>query len=347
MWLLKRYDDVELGLVARLERALDGLTDDDELRCRLTATLAAELYDGSVDPRCDTLSADAVATARRLGDPALLGYALNMRYLATNRGNVEDERVAIGRELVAIGTGNGLPAFALLGHQLLTDALLSESDVAGSDEHARAAERLNARLDLSVPHMQTTARRASRLMLEGRFDEALALQSEFRRTLHRWWAAEDLSAAITVEMLLFAGREDEIGPELLRRTAVVMPTVAGDVGALLGAAIAAPGPAPDWTPPARDWAWLTSMVVRAHVAADIGPEDVRRAAYDELLPYATRMAVTAAIAVPVGWYLGRLAEALGDPAAARCHYLELADRCAGASLSWWAERARAAAQVLA
>jgi DNA-binding SARP family transcriptional activator len=348
MWLLKRYDDVELGLVARLERALDELTDDDELRCRLTATLAAELYDGSVDPRCETLSAAAVETARRLGDPALLAYALNMRYLATNRGHVVDERVAIGRELVAIGTGHGLPAFALLGHQLLTDALLSEFDVAGSDEHARAAERLNARLDLAVPQMQTTARRASRLMLDGRFDEALAFQAEFRRILRTWWAAEDLSAAITVETLLLADRADEIEPGLLDRAAVVMPTVAHDIGGLLAATTGArTRPALDWTSPSRDWAWLTAMLVRAHVAAEVGPPDVRRATYDELLPYAARMAVTAAIAVPVGWYLGRLAESLGDPAAARCHYLELADRCARESLPWWAERARAAAQVLA
>ena len=347
MWLLKRYDDVELGLVARLERALDELADDDELHCRLTATLAAELYDGSDDPRCETLSAAAVETARRIGDPALLAYALNMRYLATNRGHVVDERVAIGRELVAIGTGHGLPAFALLGHQLLTDALLSEFDVAGSDEHARAAERLNARLDLAVPQMQTTARRASRLMLDGRVDEALAFQAEFRRILRTWWAAQDLSAAITVETLLIAGRADEIGPELLERTAVVMPTVAHDVGLLAPAAGSSSRPTPDWTPPSRDWAWLTAMVVRAHVAAEVGPAEVRRSTYAELLPYAARMAVTAAIAVPVGWYLGRLAESLGDPAAARCHYLELADLCERESLPWWAERARAAAQVLA
>ncbi len=219
MWLLKRYDDVELGLVARLERVLDELTDDEELRCRLTATLAAELYDAGGDPRCETLSAAALDTARRLGDPALLAYALNMRYLATNRGHVVDERVAIGRELVTIGTGHGLPAFALLGHQLLSDALLSEFDVAGSDEHARAAERLNARLDLAVPRMQTSARRASRLLLEGRFDEALAVQDAFRRTLRTWWAAEDLTAAIAVETLLFADRLDDIEPQTLDRAA--------------------------------------------------------------------------------------------------------------------------------
>jgi hypothetical protein len=59
------------------------------------------------------------------------------------------------------------------------------------------------------------------------------------------------------------------------------------------------------------------------------------------------MAVTAAIAAPVGWYLGRLAESLGDEDAARCHYLDLEARCARVSLHWWAERARAAAQVLA
>jgi hypothetical protein len=283
-----------------------------------------------------------------LDDPALLAYALNMRYLATNRGHIVDERVAIGRELVEIGTGHGLPAFALLGHQLLTDALLSEFDVAGSDEHARAAERLNARLDLAVPRMQTTARRASRLLLEGRVDEALAFQAEFRRILRTWWAAEDLSAAITVETLLLADRADEIEPELLERAAVVMPTVANDVGRLL-ATVTGPQarPAPDWTPPSRDWAWLTAMVVRAHVAAVVGPVEVRRATYDELLPYAARMAVTAAIAVPVGWYLGRLAESLGDPVAARCHYADLEALCVRESLPWWAERARAAAQVLA
>ena len=348
MWLLKRYDDVELGLVARLERVLDELPGDDELRCRLTATLAAELYDGSDDPRCETLSAEALRTARALGDPALLGYALNMRYLATNRGHAVDERVAIGRELVDIGDRHALPALALLGHQLLADALLSEFDVAGSDEHGRAAERLSARLDLAVPRMQTAARRACRLMLEGRFDEALAVQEAFRRTLRRWWAAEDLTATIAVETLLFADRLDEIKPDTLERAAVVMPTVAQDIGRLVGAAVPSWSTATGgWEAPPRDWAWLTAMVVRAHVAAEAAPPEVRLATYEQLLPYAARMAVTAAIAVPVGWYLGRLAASLGDVAAARSHYLELEARCADASLTWWAERARAAAQVLA
>ena len=83
VWTLHSYAEVDLDIVGRTERALAGLPETDSaLRCRLLGALAAELYDGSDDPRCDELSAAAVrdgppagrsAAARRRADLPLPG----------------------------------------------------------------------------------------------------------------------------------------------------------------------------------------------------------------------------------------------------------------------------------
>ena len=64
---------------------------DDGLRARLLARLAMELYFAGAEERRAILVDEAVAIARRLGDPATLAYALNARYAALwGPANVED-----------------------------------------------------------------------------------------------------------------------------------------------------------------------------------------------------------------------------------------------------------------
>ena len=348
LWLLRHYDEVELDVISRLEALLTELpTGDDPLLCRVMCTLAAELYDGAQDPRCDTLSLAGLEMARRLGEPALVAFALNMRYLAVNRGAATDDRVAIGHELVKLGEGEAMPAFTLLGHQLLADALLGEFDVTGADHHARAADRLIARLDLALPRMQAIAGHAARLQLEGRFEEAATAHADFRRAQSSWWAMDPLFTTITVEHLLFADRVDDIDRDSLAVVAHVMPSVAHDLDLLLSAATGTPPTFPqDWATPPRDWAWPVMMSVRAHVAAKLAPPDIRRSTYDALAPYAGRIAVSSGIATPVAWHLGRLAESLGDTTAARRHYLALEEAGRRESIDWWADRAARAALAL-
>lgn len=348
LWLLKGYDAVEPAAVARMDDVLGRRPEgDSELTCRLAATLAGELYDGTEDPRCLELSQTAVEMARRLDRPDVLAYALNMRHLATNRNQLEDHRLTIGPELVALGEQHHLAAFTLLGHQLLRDALLTRFDVAGSDHHARVADRIISRLDLALPRMQSVAHQAARRQLDGRFEDAAALHADFARLQNSWWVMDPLLAAIHAEHLLLAGRTAEIDPDALPLIATVMPTVAHDLGLLSAADTAGTLPAsPDWTPPPRDWAWLTVMTVRADAAAELGSDAVRARTYDELLPYASRIALSAGHAAPVAWYLARLATALGDSSTAGRHLVALSEACRRESLDWWAARAHETALAI-
>ena len=101
VWTLHSYAEVDLDIVGRTERALAGLPETDSaLRCRLMGALAAELYDGSDDPRCDELSASAVQMARRLDDPRLLAFALNCRYQAVNQPRFGPR---VGRRRAGVG----------------------------------------------------------------------------------------------------------------------------------------------------------------------------------------------------------------------------------------------------
>src|SRR5262249_48681519 len=86
-----------------LESALASLgPEDSELRVKVLARLAGALRD-QVDrgPR-DTLSAEAVQMARRIGDPATLAYALDGRCMATFWPENTEERIALAAEFMEL-----------------------------------------------------------------------------------------------------------------------------------------------------------------------------------------------------------------------------------------------------
>ncbi len=116
VWTLHSYAEVDLDIVGRTERALASLPEaDSALRCRLLGALAAELYDGSDDPRCDEFSAAAVEMARRLQDPRLLAVALSYRCQSVNQPRFAAELVAVGQELVELGAQEGMPGIRAAG----------------------------------------------------------------------------------------------------------------------------------------------------------------------------------------------------------------------------------------
>ena len=344
LWLLRQFNELELGIVARIERELADLPEaDSELRCRLLATLAEELYDVVPDPRCDTLSAEAIAMARRLGRPDLLAIALNARYLSTNRNNPGPETEAMATELEQLGTGNGWPTFALLGHLLLASCALHFGDVERADEHARQADRLIRRLDLLLPRMQGMSYWVARRQLDGRFEEAAALLHEFGQLGFSWWAFDGLYAAQQLTQLFLAGQLENVDEATLTTAAHARPSLAHDIRLL---AAGAPEGRIDWPEPTRDWAWLIMTIVRAEAAARFGDDDVRRSTYEALLPSTGRIAFSASFAAPVDWYLAGLAEAMGQPETARHHLAALEAASRRESLDWWAMRAKAAAAAL-
>jgi hypothetical protein len=124
---------VDREQVALLEEAL-AATDDESLRASLLARLAIETYyDGRPDHR-SALADEAVAIARRLGDPMALAAALNAQRVARWDHDHLAERRAISEELVAVAVAAGDQLAELQGRNWLIVDLID----AGEREQAEA-----------------------------------------------------------------------------------------------------------------------------------------------------------------------------------------------------------------
>lgn len=102
-WWVEMFvvNDLTIG---RLERAIAAYPDGDSaLRAQLLAALAQELYfDETSMERRDGLSSEALAMARRLGDPANLARILVARVLSILGPDYIDEVQALANELLAL-----------------------------------------------------------------------------------------------------------------------------------------------------------------------------------------------------------------------------------------------------
>ncbi len=347
LWLLRQFDEVEIGVVHRLENSLARLPrSDSPARCRVLAALAVELYEAEVDPRCDQYSGQALAMARRLNDPALVAVALNARYVANNRDAHPDDMPVLASELVRLGADQGWPSVALLGEQMSSIWCLDRADLTAADAHATAAARLIRRLDLQLPRMQALSYTITRLQLAGRFTDSSTAIDQFAELGLNWWAFDGLLAAMRLTQLFVAGRLTEAHDDVIQAAGRARPSLAHDVlvirSADRGLAVQPSG----WPVPARDWGWLSMMMVRASAAGVGGDTELRRSVYTQLLPFAGRIAHSSGFGMPVDWALAELATALLEPDAARSHLAALEGLAIRESLDWWADRARTASLAL-
>lgn len=171
-----RSDDSEQAtqVVAAAERALTALRpdSDDVARARLLATIALESR-GTRAARGPRAAREAEQIARRLGDPALLAFALNAVFMQTfHRAGLAPQRDEIGAELVALSARHGLDTFEVLGHLIRLQARSALADFAGADEHATAADQLAERYERPLVGVFTTWYRALRLAATGPSPEA-------------------------------------------------------------------------------------------------------------------------------------------------------------------------------
>ena len=103
LWQSAHHGEVDDVVVRALRRALDRLPDTDhELRCRVMMSLAGELYYGSSGQERDALAEEAVAMARRIGDPTLLMSTCQNAFVATWRPGTVHQRTALADEALAI-----------------------------------------------------------------------------------------------------------------------------------------------------------------------------------------------------------------------------------------------------
>ena len=108
---------VNRQLVTLLEEALQALgTDDSPLRARLLARLSLELTFSAKTDLMKSLSDEAVAMARRLGDPAALRTVLDTRWMAVWGPDGLEERTALAEEVLRRGRETGDREMELDGH---------------------------------------------------------------------------------------------------------------------------------------------------------------------------------------------------------------------------------------
>ncbi|WP_260194788.1 BTAD domain-containing putative transcriptional regulator [Actinophytocola gossypii] len=136
-------------------------------RSRLLATLALESRNTG-GARARAAAREAEALARELGDPAVLAFALNARFIQSfERAGLAPRRAAIGTELVDLARRHHLVTFEVLGHLILVQAHAALADLPTADHHARAADRLGEDHDLPVVSVFTQWYRAMRTSLTG------------------------------------------------------------------------------------------------------------------------------------------------------------------------------------
>ncbi|GGL57977.1 ATPase AAA [Planomonospora parontospora subsp. antibiotica] len=357
IWTLRDpYEAVDLRLVHRFESVLRELPDTDSPeRARLLGGLAQELYDGTDDPRRDALSSQAVDMARRLGDPRLLVRMLNARYLSLPAFPAHvPEPLEIAAEMLQTAVRAEEPGFELLAKMIFSHHRLEMFDLAGADRAAERCEALLERLPLPWPRFQHTLWRANRLVLDGRFDDAAARYDEAERLGERigMWHT---GAVVTTGRLILnyhRGTLAEAEP-LIDAIAGIHPSMDHDMRVLWLCEQGRVGEARElvsagWPPRVPDWSWLTMTCLQGAAQTAVGDVEACRASYAELLPYGGYIAVSSAVVTlgPVDWFLAGLASAVGDHDAAFRHLAALTRLADRNGLTWWRERASAAAGAL-
>lgn len=345
----------------RLTRADAALPPGDSaLRVRLLGRVAATSIAGPrARERGRAAAHEAVAMARRLGDPQLLVQALADLYLAPT---TPEEWVARGEaadEIVALGERLGRPDVALLGYEWQFGERLGSADRAGAEESLGRLE-LYAQLSPS-PKWRIAAglRRAVLTSLRGDREGALrVLDTEFLSA--RQWLHQDELNGIAVGFRTAAALQHGVDDPVLRE----------QYDALAGAAASIPAPFIQASLALTAWVIGEEELARRHVglaagsldvlavgleslygltscglvAAALGEERVAREIRPLLEPHAGRLTSGGSgVILPTATTVALLAEATGDVEAAASYHdqgIALAERVGSTVLT---QRCRALA----
>jgi predicted ATPase len=333
-WEVSRDDET---LAHLLELALAALGEDDSiLRARLLARLAGgPLRDSSADAeRRRSLGAQALAMARRIGEPSTLAHAL-AGYLEIDLSPESTRaRVELAQELIQVALAAGETERAVEGYNEHLEASIELGDLASAHADLEAMAQLAEALRQPSQQWLVAVHRAALALLEGRFDEAEKLIAEARsqgEQAQRW------SSAVSHGLQLYVlrrgqGRLGEI-EELARRSAIDYPTypvwrcVLANLLAELSStdearveleALAIDG----FSALPFDEEWDVSLCLLAETAARLGEPAHAATIYPLLLPYTDRVAFGFPdISLgPISRYLGLLAETTGRYDEAANHF---------------------------
>jgi hypothetical protein len=305
------HDDPELArrIAGITERTLAELpANEAAVRSRLLSTLALELRNTG-GASAGAAAREAEALARELGDPAVLAFALNARFMQSfERAGLARERAAIGAELVELAGRHALVTFEVLGHLILVQACAARADFAAADRHATAADRLGVDYEIPLVSVLTEWYRTLRAAVAGEPVEAAygAAATRLAGTGMTGMSDGILGLALLCDRLRrdLPPRPEEFGGyEPWCRPLVLL--AAGDLD---GARALAIPPSP------RDLLFEVRTCLHAITAIRLDDRPAMARLYTDLEPAADELAGAGSGLVtlgPVARYLGDLVTALG------------------------------------
>ena len=330
---------VDQQLLALLKEALDELSPDDSaLRARLLARFSLELTFAD-DPRLretvrESLSREALAIARRLGDLTALATACRARWMARWGPDGLAERSALSEEILRLAHETGDQELELVGRARRITCSLESGDRRAVEADLAAQARLAG--ELRMPYHEWTAAtlRAGWTLLDGSFDLAEELAEKAPSLLP---GRPNASLARLNQITPIRWEQGRLGElrEAWQGIVEQFPQ-AGFARGWLSLADAELGREDDARRSLRSvveeipelpWSglWLPSLAAASLAAAQIDDADAAAGIYPLLLPYADR-AIVIPMPHPVmcfgsgSLYLGLLATATSRWAEAEDHF---------------------------
>ncbi len=324
------------GLIALLEEARRGLgTGDSTLAAGVTARLAMAMYFTRAERERVALAEEAVAMARRLGDPAALVPALITHHLMLWGPGDIATRIAITEEglRLAAALPDPQPAFELQRWRLL--ALLEAGDLTAFDReldgYKRRAE--DVRLPTYLWHSRLTV--TMRVLLAGHYGEGAHRAIELMAAKPDGYASARGQCHM-IQMFVVcreAGRLAELDApfKALARHFPAMPIWRCGLAAVRAEqgldawvrTLIAPLAADGFAALPRDGNYIPALALLAECAHGLGDTSWAAALYPLLTPFADRVVISGPSASSFGAaarFLGLLAETLGRADDALRHY---------------------------
>ncbi len=313
--------DMSVDLASALHR-----TTAPDLRVRLlvSTVFAVEGFDNA---RAFACSAEALRTARALGDPELLCAALNARAFVALGPDLWAERADLAEDLLRVATAAQLPEYQAVAHFLrflvasgAGRLVAARSAIAEALDCAEGGQ-LGPLLVVSTAHLAVLA------VLRGDLDTAEAIDADLSAKMiaagnangaelillarmMTGWARGDLTPGLDGYAQLYAA-----APHAISYVYALALLDAGDTARAVTVLDAG-------TEVLRDYYWGAMSAFEARVVARIGTAEAAERLYRDLLPRAGTIAGMDSGSVafgPVDTVLAELAERLGDHGAAAAH----------------------------
>ena len=339
LWQSTHHGQVDEQMVDALRRALDRLpTADNELRCRTMLALAGELYYGVAPREREALAGEAVAMARRIGDPALLVAACQAAFVTTWRPGTATTRTALAEEALQ-GAATLDDERALTQAQTVRAVAAAETGDADRFDELRAVARTNAEAQRNLYALvMLDSLEIPWHSMRGEFGEAEKLMAHLAEVADRMGLAQrgEAVAGSLISVRMWQGREAEVvnliaamwaGDEIALPMDASMLVLLTRTGRLDEArAFRAEH---DIDLGEDTWFSTLQWSHAAEAAAALGDSDLGARAYELLAPHAGHMACAGSgVATgPVDAFLALAAVATGERDVAARHARAAEEQC--------------------